>query len=120
VQDAPGTWRKYADEEHKVPYYHNVDTQQSQYNVPPSCAWVKGFMEGSTLYTNTITHQAKWTLLKALAWKQLHNGETNTCGRCQQWCIAPGDAQWLLFASTRSGGAARKDNSNGVSRVPAL
>jgi WW domain len=99
-QDAPGTWRKHADEEHNVPFYHNVDTKQSQYNVPPSCAWVKGFMEGSTLYTNTITHQAKWTLPKALAWKQLHNAETNTCGRCPHGAL--GEMKSTASAAARA------------------
>ena len=60
-------------------YYHNKETQESTYSMPTSCAWVKGFVGGSPIYTNTITHQSKWKMPRALAWKHLHAVDTNTC-----------------------------------------
>jgi hypothetical protein len=72
-------WERHIHEKRSVPYYHNKETKVSQYSLPTSCAWVKGFLDGSLLYTNSITHQSKWTMPKALAWKHLHSVESNTC-----------------------------------------
>jgi hypothetical protein len=79
LQDAPGTWQKFPSE-YGVPFYYNKDEKLSQYHAPPSCAWVKGYVENVPIYTNKITHQSKWKIPNALAWKQLHSKENDKCG----------------------------------------
>lgn len=82
VQEEPGSWEKFMHEERNLPYYHNEQTGVTQYSIPISCSWVKGFIDGTPVYTNSITHQTRWTTPRALAWKYLHNTESNTCALC--------------------------------------
>lgn len=86
TQDPPGTWEKHMSEEHNTPFYFNPATKESVYQTPTSCAWIKTYIDGNAAYTNTITHQSRWMVPKALAWKHLHELETNSCAPSRHFC----------------------------------
>ena len=67
-EDAPGTWRVFAEGDRN--YYQNALTQESQWSIPPSCGWTRHAKEGGLyVYSNKVTGQVTWITPSALSWK---------------------------------------------------
>ncbi|KAK3247336.1 hypothetical protein CYMTET_43157 [Cymbomonas tetramitiformis] len=71
LEDPPGTWHLFDDENRGLQYYFNPVTEESRWMKPPSCAWRRLSVEDQPIYVNEITHQTEWVMPPALCWKKI-------------------------------------------------